>query len=260
MKKMFRIIALCGMFFAVLSMVSCSHETPDNTDNGGGTEVDDNNGGNNNGGNNNGGNNGGGNNNGGDNGGGNNNGGNNGGGNNNGGDNGGGNNNGGNNGGSETPSGTGFWSKFEGTDFQIWAATCDLDAKATGLEITVGNKGWWGFGLCNNSALGPSDPHVSYNMTKVAKITLEAKSNKNKGKLKLLQIDDKAKDSNPKLTPFKTDFEKITYDLVNPNSKAFAVFAIAGEGCGQGDVITIRKVAFWDSEGKEIVPTLNPVE
>ena len=250
MKKMFRIIALCGMFFAVLSMVSCSHETPDNTDNGGGTEVDDNNGGNNNGGNNNGGNNNGGNNGGG----------NNGGGNNGGGNNGGGNNGGGNNGGSETPSGTGFWSKFEGTDFQIWEATCDLEAKDTGLEITVGNKGWWGFGLCNNYALKPSDPHVSYNMTKVAKITLEAKSNKNKGKLKLLQIDDKAKDSNPKLTPFKTDFEKITYDLVNPNPKAYAVFAIAGEGCGQGDVITIRKVAFWDSEGKEIVPTLNPIE
>ena len=255
MKKMFRIIALCGMFCAVLSMVSCSQETPEDNNNGGngGTEIDDNNG-NNNGGNNNGGNNGGGNN-----GGGNNGGGNNGGGNNGGGNNGGGNNGGGNNGG-ETPSGTGFWSKFEGTDFQIWDATCDLDAKATGLEITVGNKGWWGFGLCNNSALGPSDPHVSYNMTKVAKITLEAKSNKNKGKLKLLQINKLAKDSNPKLTPLKTDFEKITYDLQNPDSKAFAVFAIAGEGCGQGDVITIRKVAFWDSNGKEIVPDLNPVE
>ena len=255
MKKMFRIIALCGMFCAVLSMVSCSQETPEDNNNGGngGTEIDDNNG-NNNGGNNNGGNNNGGNNNGG-----NNNGGNNNGGNNNGGNNGGGNNGGGNNGG-ETPSGTGFWSKFEGTDFQIWDATCDLDAKATGLEITVGNKGWWGFGLCNNSALGPSDPHVSYNMTKVAKITLEAKSNKNKGKLKLLQINKLAKDSNPKLTPLKTDFEKITYDLQNPDSKAFAVFAIAGEGCGQGDVITIRKVAFWDSNGKEIVPDLNPVE
>lgn len=97
-------------------------------------------------------------------------------------------------------------------------------------------------------------------MTKVAKITLEAKSTKGRGSIKLLQIDDKGKDSNPKITKLKANFEKITYDLVNPNSKAFAVFAIAGEGCGQGDVITIRKVAFWDSEGKEIVPTLNPVE
>ena len=251
MKKMIRVIALCGMFFAVLSMVSCSRETPDNTDNGGGTEIDDNGGNNGGGKDNNGGNNGGGGNN--NNGGGkDNNGGNNGGGGNN--------NNGGNGGGGETPSGTGFWSKFEGTDFQIWDSTCDLDAKPTGLEITVGNKGWWGFGLCNNSALGPSNPHVSYNMTKVAKITLEAKSNKNKGKLKLLQINKLAKDSNPKLTPFNTEFEKITYDLVNPDSEAFAVFAIAGEGCGQGDVITIRKVAFWDSNGKEIVPDLVPAK
>ncbi len=156
------------------------------------------------------------------------------------------------------------FSKFEGCDLQIWSNTFTAATTTEGLVITVGSVGWWGGAFVNNGAVGPTDSGVvTYDMSNVSKITFEAKIS-SEGDIWISTSDSTASAGADKGKTFTLTTEwpespyefKISDGTNKVSTKDYGVLAVGGANVS-GTTITLKNIAFYDSDGNEIVPGVN---
>ena len=153
-----------------------------------------------------------------------------------------------------------LWSKFDGADMQVWEKTATLTETAEGLDIEIGSVGWWGMCFCNAAGVGPNDNPVTFDMSKVKKITFEAKASETASVL-IAQSNSKAEDVNHKTIDLSTDYKTKTYELKSPEKNAYGLFDLLANSKGgtakTGIVISIKNIKFIDAAENETVPTRN---
>ena len=159
-----------------------------------------------------------------------------------------------------------LWASFEGADMQVWKATkdspltADVEETDEGLKITIGSENWWGMCFCNDAAVGADDDPVTFDMSKVEKITFEAKASK-AASMWVSQSDNKSKVINQKKVTLSTEFETKTYTLSEPGTNDYGVLDLGGGDLGttvESDVvITVRNIKFLGADGSEKNPTRN---
>ena len=149
-----------------------------------------------------------------------------------------------------------IWSKFEGADMQVWVDTATLTPTAEGLDIKVKNADWWGMCFCNKADIGPEKEHVSFDMTKIKTITVEAKASA-PVTIWLAQSDSNAAKVNDKEFEIDTNYKTLTYTLSNTSSHDYGVLDIGGDKTPYKTIITIKNIKFLDANGAETVPTRN---
>ena len=163
--------------------------------------------------------------------------------------------------------GSALWSSFDGASMQVWQATpsspltASLAETEDGLEITIGSEGWWGMCFCNDASVGADMNPVTFNMSKVATITFEAKASKNA----TMWVGQSPRNSNPanqKTISLTTSFETKTYTLSNPGTDCYGVLDLGGDpklnNTVESDVvITIKNIKFLDANGAETTPSRN---
>ncbi len=160
-----------------------------------------------------------------------------------------------------------LWSSFDGASMQVWKGeysgllTADLDETDEGLEITIKDEGWWGMCFCNDAAVGAESDPVTFDMSKVAKISFEAKASKN-GSMWVAQSPKNSKPANTKSINLTTSFETKTYTLSNPGTDCYGVLDLGGDpnlgNTVESDVvITIKNIKFLDANGAETTPSRN---
>lgn len=160
----------------------------------------------------------------------------------------------------------GLWSLFDGTDIQVWGSngnTADAKSTATGLDITIkAPEGWWGLCFCNDAKLSASSSGViTFDMSKVAKITFDAKASVSGASIWVSQSDNSAQPINQTKIELSDAFETKTFVLQNPGKNDYGVLDIGGGDLGttvtKDVVISVKNIKFLDSKNKEIVPTRN---
>ena len=153
-----------------------------------------------------------------------------------------------------------LWSTFDGADMQVWENTATLTETEEGLDIEIGNAGWWGMCFCNAASVGPNDGAVTFDMSKVKKITFEAKASE-KASVLIAQSDSKATDVNHKTIDLSTNYLLKSYELKSPEKNAYGLFDLLANSKGgtskTGVVISIKNIKFLDANGNETVPTRN---
>lgn len=155
------------------------------------------------------------------------------------------------------------WKTFEGADLQIWinGETFTADDSKGYLEVTVGSSGWWGGCYCDSKAgkVGTTG-YVSFDMSKVAKITFDAKGSA-AGSFWVSQSDKDSKVANQVAITLTTDWVAQTYTTSGTSSTDYGVLDIGGGDKNttttSGYKVYIRNIAFYDASGKEIVPARN---
>ena len=147
-----------------------------------------------------------------------------------------------------------IWSKFEGADMQVWEETASLTPTAEGLDIKVKNTTWWGMCFCNKADVGPEKEHVTFDMSKVKTITVEAKAS-TPLTIWLSQSDSAAAKVYDEEFDIDTSYKTLTYTLTNPGTQDYGVLDIGGNNNPYKAVISIKNIKFLDASGKEIVPT-----
>ena len=136
-----------------------------------------------------------------------------------------------------------IWSKFEGADMQVWVDTATLTPTAEGLDIKVKNADWWGMCFCNKADIGPEKEHVSFDMTKIKTITVEAKASA-PVTIWLAQSDSNAAKVNDKEFEIDTTYKTLTYTLSNTSSHDYGVLDIGGDKTPYKTIF-----ALWGREG-----------
>ena len=155
-------------------------------------------------------------------------------------------------GGSTSP----LWASFEGADMQVWENTAGLTPTDECLEIEVKNSEWWGMCFCNKADVAPGANAVTFNMSKVKKITFDAKATTALS-IWVSQSNNAAEKKNDKTFAWTTEYETKTYTLLNPGTSDYGVLDIGGNSNPYEAVISIKNIKFYNSEGTEIVPTRN---
>lgn len=168
--------------------------------------------------------------------------------------------NSGSNSGSTTGS-TILWSTFEGCDLQIWSGTFTSTEGSNGLEITVSAPdGWWGGCFCDSGA-NAAGAAVTFDMSKVASITFDAKASA-AGSMWVSSSNNAAKVTGQTKIALTTDWVTQTYACAgNVSSSDYGVLDIGGGDLSTtttaGYVIDIKNIKFLDASGAEILPTRN---
>lgn len=160
-------------------------------------------------------------------------------------------------------SSTGLWSKFAGCDLQIWLNTFTAETGDDGIAITVGSAGWWGGCFCNKGSVGATDSGVvKYDMSKVAKITFDAKGSA-AGAFYICNSDSAAQKKGGATIPLTTAWVSQTYSCsTSVSATDYGLFDVIGASDAgtnttttAGYIVYIKNVAFWDASNNEIVPT-----
>ena len=155
---------------------------------------------------------------------------------------------------------TSLWHMFDGADMQVWEKTATLEETEEGLEITIGDKGWWGMCFCNDGAVGVADGAVTFDMSNIKTVKFDAKASK-KASIWVSASDSQAAAADQAKVTLSTEFETKSYTYVNTSAKDYGVLDIGGGDLGtttESDVvITIRNIRFFDADGNETVPTRN---
>ncbi len=138
-------------------------------------------------------------------------------------------------------------------DLQIWADNGGGATAASTKEelIVTQTGGWWGIAICSKSnANDDTDSAKIYDMSKVAKVTFEAKSDKatsiwlsgcdNANKTTVTITDEYPEE--PYEVEFKTKIE----------GKHYAIVFIGGETADASWYI--KNISFFDDSGNEIIP------
>lgn len=167
------------------------------------------------------------------------------------------------NGGGTTTATDKLWKTFEGADLQIWPNGDSFTADDTKgyLEVTIGSLGWWGGCYCDSKSgkVGTAG-YVSFDMSKVAKITFDAKGSAT-GSFWVSQSDKDSKTANQVAVSLTTDWVAQTYTTSGTSSTDYGVLDIGGGDKATtttaGYKVYIRNIAFYDASGAEIVPTRN---
>lgn len=153
-----------------------------------------------------------------------------------------------------------LWSMLDGADMQVWENTATLTETDEGLDIEIGTVGWWGMCFCNAASVGPNDGAVTFDMSKVKKITFEAKASE-KASVLIAQSNSNAVDVNHKNIELSTNYLTKSYELISPEKNAYGLFDLLANNKGgttkTGVVISIKNIKFLDVNGNEIVPSRN---
>ena len=153
-----------------------------------------------------------------------------------------------------------LWSMLDGADMQVWEKTATLTETDEGLDIEIGTVGWWGMCFCNAASVGPNDGAVTFDMSKVKKITFEAKASE-KASVLIAQSNSNAVDVNHKNIELSTSYLTKSYELISPEKNAYGLFDLLANNKGgttkTGVVISIKNIKFLDVNGNEIVPSRN---
>lgn len=153
-----------------------------------------------------------------------------------------------------------LWSMFDGADMQVWEKTATLTETAEGLDIEIGNVGWWGMCFCNAASVKPEEQPVTFDMSKVKKITFEAKASENASVL-IAQSNSKAQDVHHKRIDLSTNYETKSYELTSPEKNAYGLFDLLANAKGgtakAGVVISIKNIKFINADEVEIIPSRN---
>ena len=153
-----------------------------------------------------------------------------------------------------------LWSRFDGADMQVWGNTATLTETEEGLNIESGNAGWWGMCFCNSTGVGAGSDAVTFDMSKIKKITFEAKASEN-ATMWASQSDATATVTNQTKINLSTSYATKEFVLRNPGTKDYGVLDIGGgdlDTTTKSDVvISIKNIKFLDANGNETVPTRN---
>ncbi len=149
-----------------------------------------------------------------------------------------------------------IWSKFDGADMQVWQDTVTLTPTAEGLDIKVKNSDWWGMCFCNKADEDLAKGAVTFDMTKVKTIKVDAKASA-PVTIWLAQSDKDAAKVHDENFEIDTTFKTLTYELTNPSNRDYGVLDIGGNGNPWKTIITIKNIKFLDANGVETTPSRN---
>ena len=154
-----------------------------------------------------------------------------------------------------------LWSSFDGADMQVWENTATLTETDEGLDIEIGNAGWWGMCFCNAAGVGAGSDAVTFDMSKVAKVTIDVKANQN-ASMWVSCFDQSANTPNPKKIDIGTSYETKEVALSGNGNRDYGVLAIGGNNetgttVKTGVVISIKNIKLFTSTGEEISPARN---
>lgn len=144
-------------------------------------------------------------------------------------------------------------------DLQIWGdygAGCATVNSSGALVITqTGN--WYGVAICSDSAgSDDGDSYKIYDMSKVAKIKFEAKSDTEGS---ILGFSACTKDAES--YTLSTEYQEFEYDM-NEAAHAkkgthYCMVSLVQNTVTESVIHYIKNIAFYDANGNEIVPTVN---
>lgn len=144
-------------------------------------------------------------------------------------------------------------------DMQVWAdynAACETNILDGALEIVQTGE-WYGVAICSDKgANDKSSSAAIYDMSKIAKITFEAKSEPTGTKLNFSACTENAS------TYVLTDeYQKFEYDMSKADhaktGNHYCMVSLVQNELKSGVTHYIKNIAFFDESGNEIVPTLN---
>ena len=159
-----------------------------------------------------------------------------------------------------TGSNSGLWSKFDGADMQVWENTATLTETDEGLDITIGTQGWWGMCFCNSAGVGAGPDAVTFDMSKIKKITFDAKASED-ASMWVSQSDSASNTANKVKINLTKSYGTKEFVLKNPSANDYGVLDIGGGDLGTTTktdvVISIKNIKFFDTNGNETFPTRN---
>ena len=158
----------------------------------------------------------------------------------------------------------GLWSMLDGADMQVWRGDTDLTATLEetdeGLDITIGTQGWWGMCFCNSASVGVGPDAVTFDMSKIKKITFVAKASED-ATMWVSQSDSAAKAANQVKINLTKSYATKEFVLKNPSTKDYGVLDIGGGDLGTTTktdvIISIKNIKLFDANGNETVASRN---
>ncbi len=145
-------------------------------------------------------------------------------------------------------------------DLQIWSATFTATTNSDCLTITVGSVGWWGGAFVASGSVSPTDSSVvTYDMSSVKKISFDAMASKENIFTFKGGSDSSATAHDPFECSVTTEWQNFEFDVSNGTKTDYAIVVLSGDGgtWSANDTISIKNIAYYDSTGNEIVPTVN---
>lgn len=144
-------------------------------------------------------------------------------------------------------------------DMQIWGdygAGCTTVNSSGALVITQTGT-WYGVAICSNSAGNDSgDSYRIYDMSKVATIKFEAKSDTDGSILKFSACTEDGVEYT-----LSTEYQEFEYDMSKTahakTGTHYCMVSLVQNAATEGVIHYIKNIAFYDASGNEIVPTLN---
>lgn len=143
-------------------------------------------------------------------------------------------------------------------DFQVWTdynGGCTTQ-KQDGALVIVQTGNWYGVAIC--SAANANDSSASgaiYDMSKIAKITFEAKAETEGTKLNF-----SACTENAVSYPLSTEYQSFEYDMSKAShaksGNHYCMVSLVQNETTTGVIHYVKNIAFWDASGTEIIPTL----
>lgn len=144
-------------------------------------------------------------------------------------------------------------------DFQIWT---DYNASCTtstsGGELVISQTGdWYGVAICSNSSGNDDDSkYAIYDLSEIATITFEAKSDTDGSTLKFSACTEDAQSYQ-----LSTEYETYEYDMSKAahakTGKHYCIVSLVQNVTKDPIVHYIKNIAFFDASGNEIVPTVS---
>lgn len=143
-------------------------------------------------------------------------------------------------------------------DFQKWTdwnAGCSTQIQDDALVIAqTGN--WYGLAICSNASGSDSSASAAiYDLSSIAKITFEAKSDTNNSVMNFSACTEDAVSYT-----LGTEYKTFTYDMAKAthakNGKHYCMVSIVQKATTEPIVHYIKNIAFWDASGTEVVPEI----
>lgn len=154
-------------------------------------------------------------------------------------------------------------------DIQIWSNSFTATTNSECLTITVGSVGWWGGAFVASGSVQPTDSSVvTYDMSLVKKISFDAMASVAGKFVAYGGSDSSAATHDPFEVSVTTEWQNFEFDVSSGSSKDYSLFCLGGAtdpeatqslggSWASGSTISIKNIAFYDSTGNEIVPTVN---
>ena len=115
---------------------------------------------------------------------------------------------------------------------------------------------WYGLAICSNASGSDSSASAAiYDLSSIAKITFEAKSDTNNSVMNFSACTEDAVSYT-----LGTEYKTFTYDMTKAthakNGKHYCMVSIVQNATTEPIVHYIKNIAFWDASGTEVVPEI----